>query len=165
MKPESLHGSRAPGSQSGWLHIWTDGASRGNPGPAGIGARAKDDKGRVLFEVCDYLGETTNNVAEYYALIRILEESRSSACRKVSIHTDSSLMVNQLTGAYRVKSKDLLPLLSRVKSMLAELDDFELEHVPREQNVECDALANRAIDQGLAGVKEPLLESGGGTLF
>lgn len=144
----------------GWLHVFSDGAARGNPGPAGIGGRALDERGRLLVEVCDFLGGTTNNVAEYYALIRILEESGGLGYRRVKIHTDSELLANQLTGGFKVKSAALKPLLGRLKSLLSGFTRVEVESIPREKNTACDAIANRAIEEGLAGRKRAILEPG-----
>lgn len=147
------------------LSVCSDGAARGNPGPAGIGAVARDDSGTVLVELSEYLGETTNNVAEYYALIRALEEAEPLAFERLRIFSDSELMVNQVTGGFKVKSAALKPLLSRIKTLLTAYREVQVEHVPREKNIECDALANRAIDAGLAGLKEPLLGPGEESLF
>lgn len=155
----------ASGGEAGWLYVCSDGASRGNPGPAGAGGQARDEGGRVLAEVCDFLGVTTNNAAEYHALIRILEESASLGYRRARLRLDSELVVNQLKGGFRVKSKTLLPLLSRARTLLLEFDEVEVDHVPREKNYECDALANRAIDEGLAGAKPPILDGDGDSLF
>lgn len=147
-----------PARNPGWLEICSDGASRGNPGPAGAGGQAKDENGRVLAEVSDFLGVATNNEAEYYALIRILEESAGLGYGKARLRLDSELVANQLTGGYRVKSRRLMPLLSRAKSLLAAFDEVEVTCVPREQNRDCDALANRAVDEWLAGNREPIIE-------
>lgn len=149
----------------GPLLVYSDGASRGNPGPAGIGGRALDPEGNVVAEVLEYLGETTNNVAEYHGLIRILEEVRSLGFERVQVFTDSTLMANQITGGFRVKSKNLKPLLGKVLGLLEGFRSVQVEHIPREKNIECDALANRAIDEGLAGERKPILEPEGGSLF
>ena len=162
MNLESKKGRKAEGDR---LHVFSDGAARGNPGPAGVGGQAVDGRGRVLLEVSEYLGETTNNVAEYYALIRILERTAGLGYERLSIHTDSELLANQVTGGFRVKSKALKPLLGRIKELLAGVRQVEVEYIPREKNIACDALANRAIDEGLSGQKKPILEPGEGTLF
>jgi ribonuclease HI len=149
----------------GWLHLYSDGAARGNPGPAGIGGQAKNSNGRVLLEVREYLGETTNNVAEYHALIRVLEESESLGYDRVKIHADSELVVNQVAGGFKVKSKALRPLVARVKGLLEGYGAVQVEHIPRAKNIECDRLANRAIDEGIAGLRKPILEGEEGALF
>lgn len=157
-----VSGGREPavGKEERWLYVYSDGASRGNPGPAGIGGLAMDQNGDVLVEVREYLGETTNNVAEYQALIRVLEESRGLGYEKIRVRTDSELMANQVTGAFKVKSKDLKPLAARARSILEGYRRVEVEHIPREKNTACDLLANRAIDEGLAGIIEPTLTGG-----
>lgn len=144
-----------------WLHIYCDGAARGNPGPAGIGGIAKNEQGAVIVEVSEFLGETTNNVAEYNALIRILEECSGRGYECVRIYTDSELMANQITGGFKVKSGALRPLHAGVKALLDGYREVQVEHIPREKNIECDRLANVAIDEGLAGLRRPILETGG----
>ncbi len=147
------------------VDLWSDGASRGNPGPAGIGVLAKDSSGREVLRLSEYLGETTNNVAEYYALISALEELSEMGYRRVRVNSDSELLVRQLSGIFKVKSRKLMPLVGKVKQILAAYDDVELNHINRSENVECDRLANEAIDEGLAGVKKPILTEGEASLF
>ena len=127
-----------------------DGAARGNPGPAGAGAIVVDESGAVLAEVAEGLGETTNNVAEYTAVIRGLEEAKRLGAREVLLRSDSQLLINQLTGRYRVKAPHLQPLHRRVRSLLAGFAKVDLEHVPRERNVAADRLANLGVDRWLA---------------
>ncbi len=132
--------------------IHTDGAAKGNPGPAGIGCIARGEDGTVLFEHCRYIGETTNNVAEYRALIEGLTQALKEEASDVRIESDSQLMVRQIQGIYRVKQPHLQKLFDEVVQLSRQLDHFEITHVPREQNREADALANRAIRQhNLAG--------------
>ncbi|MBN2168068.1 MAG: ribonuclease HI family protein [Actinobacteria bacterium] len=138
------------------MYIYSDGGSRGNPGPAGIGGQAMDGDGHVLAEVCEFLGETTNNVAEYQALIRILEESSRLGFKKISIQTDSELVAFQITGVYKIKSKKLMPLVEKVKSVLEMYEEVKVTAIPREKNTVCDGLANIAIDMGLEGEIEPV---------
>ena len=154
-----------PGGSGGWLYIYSDGASRGNPGPAGAGGQVIDENGGLLLEVCRFLGETTSNVAEYHALIFTLEAAGGLGYQRVRIRTDSQLLANQVTGGFRVKSKALKPLHQRVTALLKGFRAVEVEHIPREKNTACDALANRAIDEGLAGVQQPVLGPGDETLF
>ena len=124
-----------------------DGASRGNPGPAGAGAQLTDEDGRVLAEVAEGLGETTNNVAEYTAVILGLERAAELEVNDVIVRSDSQLLVNQLTGRYRVKSPHLLPLHRRVRELAAGFDSIEFRHVRRELNTEADRLANLGADR------------------
>ena len=142
----------------GLLTVCSDGASRGNPGPAGIGGRAVGPGGEVVAEVCEYLGVTTNNVAEYMALILILESVAPLGYEKVRVLTDSVLVAEQVKGGFKVKSPALKPLVGKAKGLLERYREVEVTHVPREKNTECDLLANRAVDEGLAGTKKPLLE-------
>jgi ribonuclease HI len=127
-----------------------DGAARGNPGPAGAGAVVVGEDGTVLAEVAEGLGETTNNVAEYTAVIRGLEEAQRLGAREVLLRSDSQLLINQLTGRYRVKAPHLQPLHRQVRELLRSFDRVDLEHVPRERNVAADALANLGVDRWLA---------------
>ncbi|HVF08799.1 MAG TPA: ribonuclease HI family protein [Actinomycetota bacterium] len=127
-----------------------DGASRGNPGPAGAGAQLVDADGTVLSEVAEGLGETTNNVAEYTAAIRGLERALELGARSVLLRSDSLLLINQITGVYRVKTPHLQPLHRRVRQIAARFDSIEYEHVRRERNTEADRLANEAVDAWLA---------------
>ncbi|MBL7166540.1 MAG: ribonuclease HI family protein [Dehalococcoidales bacterium] len=127
------------------LVINADGASRGNPGLAAIGATIKDEDGRLLASVSERIGRTTNNQAEYRALIAALEKAISLEARRVDIRLDSELVVRQVEGIYKVKKATLRPLYLRVGELLGQLDGFTLTHVPREQNAEADRLANAAL--------------------
>jgi len=158
-------GGREQPAEAPWLIIHTDGASRNNPGPAGAGATAHDEDGALLLEVSEFLGKATNNVAEYYALILMLEACRDLPYSRLRVYTDSQLMANQVTGGFRVKHKGLQPLAARVRLLFEDYSEVEVQYIPREKNTECDALANKAIDEGLLGLKEPLLGSGDSTLF
>jgi ribonuclease HI len=128
-----------------------DGAARGNPGPAGAGAIVVAEDGTVLAKVAEGLGETTNNVAEYTAAIRGLEAAERLGARDVLLRSDSQLMINQLTGRYRVKSVHLQPLHRRIHELVVTFDRVVFEHVPRERNAEADRLANAGVDGWLAG--------------
>jgi ribonuclease HI len=127
--------------------VQTDGASRGNPGPAAIGVVITDPSGRVLLELGEALPPTTNNVAEYTAVIRALERAAQLGARRVQVKMDSQLVVRQLNGSYRVKHADMLPLYRRVLDLIKGFDEVTFEHVPREQNTEADRLANLALDR------------------
>jgi len=133
------------------LVIHCDGASRGNPGPAGAGAWLTDGDGTTVAEIAEGLGETTNNVAEYTAAILGLERAAELGARTVVLRSDSQLLVHQLNGRYRVKTEHLQPLYRRVRALAAGFDRVTFEHVPREANVEADRLANAGVDAWLAG--------------
>lgn len=128
------------------LNIFTDGAARGNPGPAGIGIVVKQ-AGKTIAEIADYIGETTNNIAEYSAFIRGLEEATKLKAKQISVFCDSELLVKQIKGEYRVKNQGLKPLFIRAKALIDNFAKFEVKYIPREQNKEADKLANQGIDQ------------------
>lgn len=130
------------------VRIHTDGGARGNPGPAGIGVAILDPGGRLLAEVAEYLGEATNNVAEYSALIRGLERALELGATEVEVRADSELMVRQMLGEYKVKHEGLKPLHARAQALKTQFAHFDIAHVRREQNAIADALANKAIDAG-----------------
>ena len=132
-----------------WL-LHCDGASRGNPGPAGAGMVLFDPQGRLQARKGRYLGETTNNVAEYQALLLGLEEAQRLGVKQLRVLADSELMVKQLTGRYRVKSPHLIPLWRQAVNALKKFDAWAIAHVPREENHLADEAANRAIDQRAA---------------
>ena len=126
------------------LTLFIDGASRGNPGPAGIGIRIEAG-GEVLKEYCEYIGCTTNNVAEYRALIKGLEIAAEFKANRVTVFSDSELVVRQMNGTYKVKSGGLLPLYQTAQTKSRTFDGFQIKHVRREQNREADELANQGI--------------------
>ncbi|BCV25615.1 ribonuclease HI family protein [Gelria sp. Kuro-4] len=129
------------------LILHTDGAARGNPGPAGIGIVIQDEAGTTLAELGEYIGETTNNVAEYRALLRALQEARRLGADSVGIRADSELLVRQVNGQYRVRHPNLVPLHAAVMAELKDFTSFSIAHVPRKENARADALANWALDQ------------------
>lgn len=128
------------------LTIYTDGASRNNPGEAGAGVYILKD-GEPFDRIARYLGTTTNNVAEYTAAILGLERALQAGARKVSLFADSELLVKQLNGAYRVKSEGLKPLHAKATELIARIGSVAVHYIPREKNREADALANKAIDE------------------
>jgi len=128
--------------------INADGASHGNPGPAAIGAAIRDETGCLLASVSERIGDTTNNQAEYRALIAALEKALSIGVRRADIRLDSELVVRQLQGRYRVKNTGLRPLYLRAAELLGQLEGFSLTCVPRELNAEADRLANAAFTRG-----------------
>ena len=128
------------------FELFVDGGARGNPGPAGIGARLLGSDGEVTEELADYIGVATNNVAEYQALIAGLEMALDHGVRSLIVYADSELVVRQLNGQYKVKEPTLRVLYEQAQRLLRELPDVQIKHVPREQNVEADRLVNSAID-------------------
>jgi ribonuclease HI len=128
------------------LVIYADGAARGNPGPAGIGVVIEDERGRVLKEVSQFIGQKTNNQAEYMALIQGLEAAAEYQANAVQVRLDSELLVHQLRGEYKVKSPLLKPLRNKVQKLLARYSVVGIEHIERQYNRAADRLANRAID-------------------
>lgn len=132
------------------LKAFTDGAARGNPGEAGIGIVLKNQHGVTLHSLKKYLGKTTNNIAEYTALVTLLEflkKSETLQCTELVVYTDSELMAKQINGIYKVKDADLKLLFQKVKLLLHEAPyKFSIEHIPRSLNKEADSLANMAID-------------------
>jgi len=136
MSPSSKH-----------LVLMVDGASRGNPGPSAIGIVIKDAKGKVLKEIGEYIGEFTNNVAEYRALLRALEEANTMGAGSVEVRSDSDLLVSQLQGSYKVKSPDLGPLYLDAIRLLRGFSRYTVTKIPRGENAAADAMANRSLDQ------------------
>jgi ribonuclease HI len=128
------------------LRLHVDGASRGNPGEAGFGVHVATDGGETVASLYGYLGRATNNVAEYQALLHGLRYALDRGAREVRVFSDSELLVRQLAGRYRVKNAGLLPLFREAQSLLARFESARVSHVPREENREADALANRAVD-------------------
>jgi len=128
------------------LTINTDGGSRGNPGPSGIGAVLVDQKGGILKEISEYIGEGTNNQAEYTALVRALEEAKKLKADEVSIFMDSELIVKQIKQEYKVKNKDLGVLFVKVRNLLQKFAKWDIKHVRREKNKKADELVNKALD-------------------
>lgn len=126
--------------------LFTDGASRGNPGQAGAGAVVLNHEGQEMAVRSLYLGVCTNNVAEYQALILGLQTAVALGCTHLDIALDSELIVRQLQGRYKVKHQALIPLFQQVKQLLTQLEAWSIRHVPREQNKRADFLANQAID-------------------
>jgi ribonuclease HI len=129
------------------LLIHTDGAARGNPGPAGAGAILRDaESGEVMAEVAQGLGRATNNVAEWTAVRLALEEARRLGAQRVDLRMDSELVARQITGIYRVKHPDLKPIHAAVMELLRGFEGYTVGHVPRELNKDADRLSNVAID-------------------
>jgi len=129
------------------LTLYADGGSRGNPGPAGAGAYLEDDEGNSVAEVYQYLGEATNNVAEYKALLLGLQEANKHHPAELMIRLDSQLIVRQLEGIYQVKQPHLRELYEEVLNLLQHFPKYDVKHIPREQNEKADQLANQAMDE------------------
>ena len=150
--------------------IRTDGAARGNPGPASLGAAlfdlrrrdARDHRAVPDATISDYLGVQTNNVAEYTGVVRALELARQLGAREVHMLLDSKLIVEQLAGRWRVKDAKLIPLWSAARRTLAGFVRWTAGHVPRAQNSVADRLANEAIDRAQAGGPDSVVRRPGG---
>ena len=142
------------------LVIHTDGAARGNPGPAGAGWIIETSDGELVEEGCVYLGELTNNQAEYEALLHALRAVDPGPETEIEVRADSQLMVRQLNGEYRVKHADLRPRFEAASRTLARAALVRVAHVRREENARADELANQAIDMHF----ESLREQGGQTV-
>ena len=122
-----------------------DGASHGNPGPAAIGVIIRDEQKKVLASISQAIGRTTNNQAEYRALIAALEKASRLGISQVEICSDSELLVRQIKGKYRVKSAGLIPLYQKAKQLQSKMTKFTITHIPREENQEADTLAGKAL--------------------
>jgi ribonuclease HI len=134
------------------LIAYSDGASRGNPGPAAIGAVVLTDDGESLAEISRAIGRGTNNEAEYQAAIAAVEAAIALGAASVELRMDSELIVRQFNGVYRVRNLALMRHYQRLNALRSRLDSLQLVHVPREFNREADRLANRALDQrGIQG--------------
>jgi phosphoribosylglycinamide formyltransferase-1 len=129
------------------LTIYTDGASRGNPGPAAAAFVLADSHGRELEARGMYLGETTNNVAEYMGLAGALEAAKQMSSKQLCVYSDSELMVKQINGQYKVKSEQIRPLYQQVMALLESFDSYQVKHIPRGKNSRADGLCNRALDR------------------
>jgi len=135
--------------QSQWpkeVVMYTDGASRGNPGRASIGVYVTNVNDEMVFEYSEPLGVQTNNVAEYTGVIRALEMALKMGSRRVTLRSDSELMVKQMTGIYKVKAPHIAPLYQQALMLTDQFEIVRFEHVRREQNREADRLANEALD-------------------
>jgi len=152
IKYHALELHRSEGVKKTYTHeakIYCDGASSGNPGHAGIGVVIHYKRVHSLqftvHRVSEYIGITTNNVAEYSALIRGLEEAKALGLRKIEIFVDSELLVKQIKGLYKVKSASLKPLWKKIQDMLKQFDNCVINHIKRELNKEADLLSKKAI--------------------
>ena len=135
----------------GTLRLFTDGAARGNPGPAGLGVVIEDEQGLRLRGLCRYIGTATNNKAEYLALIEGLTAVRDWSPDRLEVFLDSQLVVEQVNGNWKIKHAELQPLARHVQGLLREFPSVTVTHVRREKNKGADALANKAIDEYRTG--------------
>jgi ribonuclease HI len=129
------------------VKLFSDGACRGNPGIGGAGAVITDDGGQVLWEGSQYLGQCTNNIAEYQALILGLKGALACGYKNLEIYLDSELLANQINGSYKVKNEKLKILMQEVRSLLSSFRSSQVKHVLRCHNALADKLANLAIDE------------------
>lgn len=126
------------------LEIYTDGACSGNPGEAAIGIVIKE-QGKVIKEIAQGIGPATNNIAEYTALIRALEEAKQLGGQRLCVHTDSELMFKQIRGSYQVKAPQIKPLYDQVIALAKHFKKIEFKWVPREKNKDADRLAQGVL--------------------
>ena len=138
------------------LNLYVDGCSIGNPGDSGIGAVLSAPEGDVLWQLGDFIGEATNNVAEYRALLRGLEEALSLGVTAIRVFSDSELLVRQLGGQYRVRAPHLKPLYLDALKLLARFESRQVRHVPRDRNKHADRLAERAARTRQTVTSDPL---------
>ena len=131
---------------AGRLVVNVDGGSRGNPGPAAIGVVVSDGDGQIIDELGETIGDATNNVAEYRALLRGIARGLELGATELELIGDSELVVRQVRGEYKVKDSGLKPLHAEVKAALTAVPAWSIRNVPREQNAEADRLVNEALD-------------------
>lgn len=128
------------------IKIYTDGGSRGNPGPAAVGVVFKDEHNRTTEEFSDYIGETTNGQAEYQAIIFGLRKAKSLKYRKADVFMDSQFIVEQLNGRYKIKEEGIIPLFIKAWNLRLDFDEIKFHYIPREHNQEADKLVNMVLD-------------------
>ena len=147
-----------------WFTAHCDGGSRGNPGPSGYGAVVEDAQGRTVAELSEFLGNQTNNYAEYHGLLGVLKWAIEHNVKRLRVVSDSELMVKQMQGKYKVNSPGLRPLWEEARKMSRRLEGFEMRHTLRGGNKEADRLANEAMDRGMGRpVGEPASQQGLGS--
>ena len=131
------------------VRLYVDGAARGNPGPAGAGAVIVNAEGHIVAKMGKFLGDNTNNYAEYMGLILGLRRAKAMGLKDLEVLADSELIVRQLNGQYQVKADNLRPLHEEAKALLAAIPKADIRHIPREDNAAADEMSNRAIDERL----------------
>ena len=129
--------------------LFADGGARGNPGPAGIGVVLRDPSGEVIGEIAEGIGEATNNVAEYSALIAGLELALAKGVTEIEVFMDSELVISQLKGEWKIKNDRLRTLAVKARALLNRFEPHSLEHVRRELNSDADKLANQGMDAAM----------------
>lgn len=129
------------------VRVFTDGGARGNPGPAAVGVVILDEKDNMISKSGKFIGVTTNNVAEYSALIEALELLKEIDAYRIVFYTDSNLVYSQIKGLWKIKSPDLKVLNEQAKKMLYSLPNYDFVHIPREKNKDADRLVNKALDE------------------
>ena len=153
MTQKSLFDAPTPRATSPAIKANIDGGARGNPGPSAYGVVVRNAKGEVIAELSDYLGNQTNNYAEYSGLLAALEFAVRENHLSFKVFSDSELLVKQMKGQYRVKSPGLLELYERARTLVRKLEHFSIEHVLREYNREADALVNQVLDNRARGAR------------
>jgi len=160
MTSDFRHNRRSPGTKDlfppqrgtlpeAYLIAHIDGGARGNPGPAGYGVVITDQAGHKIATLSEYLGQQTNNYAEYNGLLAALHYALAHGYKALRVISDSELLVRQIKGVYKVKSPSLQELYDRAKELIGKLDWFSIEHVLRGKNREADGLANAAMDKSM----------------
>ena len=142
------------GKRASKVKVYTDGGSRGNPGPSAGGYVIMDEKDEIIEDKGVYLGITTNNQAEYTALKLAIEEAIKLGAREIDVYMDSLLVINQMKGVFKVKNRDLWPIHDAIKTLLDKLDRVTFQHIPRELNKKADAAVNRALDNELTSTSK-----------
>jgi ribonuclease HI len=125
---------------------YIDGGSRGNPGPAAAGFTLADSSGTRLQAKAFFLGETTNNVAEYTSFLKALEAAKQIQAERLTVYSDSELLVKHINGQYKVKSEQIRPLFQKAVELLHGFKSWHVHHIPREKNQQADNLVNRALN-------------------
>jgi probable phosphoglycerate mutase len=147
-----MNESLFPGPSANSAELFTahcDGGSRGNPGPSGYGAVIEDARGHVVAELSGFLGIQTNNFAEYSGLLAVLRWAVEHRAQRLSVVSDSELMVKQMQGKYKVSSPILRPLFEEARRLARRIQSFEIRHTLRGGNKHADRLANEAMDKGM----------------
>ncbi|MBZ5508134.1 MAG: ribonuclease HI family protein [Acidobacteriia bacterium] len=153
MTQKSLFDSSAPRAAAPAIKANIDGGARGNPGPSAYGVVVRDAKGEIIAELAEYLGNQTNNFAEYSGLLAALEYAVREKYLSLAVISDSELMVKQMKGQYKVKNPGLLELYTRAKSLVRKLEHFSIQHVLRAQNRDADRLVNEILDSRARGAR------------
>ena len=153
MTQKSLFDSPTPRAAAPAIKANIDGGARGNPGPSAYGVVVRNAKGEIIAELSEYLGNQTNNFAEYSGLLAALEFAVREKHPSLRVISDSELMVKQMKGQYKVKNPGLLELYTRARSLVRKLEHFSIEHVLREQNRDADRLVNEVLDSRARGTR------------